>query len=119
MQIGMQIKICLLFSQLNIFFTKTCYMSYIVRLKNVNFYLRTMTKSFIYFSSFFLNCYAGHIQFINTIVKDDRKYFRKTYGVQFVLDTIRSFYRFVLCYLSTLCKHYVVYIHMFPCLSNL
>ncbi|XP_059178496.1 neurobeachin-like protein 1 [Physella acuta] len=34
----------------------------------------------------------GHIQYINTIIKDDRKYFRKKYGVQFFLDVIRAYY---------------------------
>lgn len=34
----------------------------------------------------------GHIQYISTMVKDDRKYFRRKYGVQFYLDTIRGFY---------------------------
>lgn len=34
----------------------------------------------------------GHIQYISTMVKDDRKYFRKKYGVQFYLDTIRGYY---------------------------
>lgn len=34
----------------------------------------------------------GHIQYINTMIKDDRKYFRKKYGIQFCLDTIRQYY---------------------------
>lgn len=34
----------------------------------------------------------GHIQYISTMIKDDRKYFRKKFGVQFFLDTIRQFY---------------------------
>lgn len=34
----------------------------------------------------------GHIQYICTIIKDDRKFFRKKYGIQFFLDTIRQFY---------------------------
>jgi hypothetical protein len=35
---------------------------------------------------------AGHIQYISTVIKDDRKYFRKKYGVQFLLDVIRQYY---------------------------
>ncbi|KAH9489603.1 Neurobeachin-like protein 1 [Bulinus truncatus] len=34
----------------------------------------------------------GHIQYLNTIIKDDKKYFRKKYGVQFFLDIIRAYY---------------------------
>lgn len=34
----------------------------------------------------------GHVQYISTMIKDDRKYFRKKFGVQFFLDTIRQFY---------------------------
>ncbi|BFZ22107.1 hypothetical protein BsWGS_25146 [Bradybaena similaris] len=34
----------------------------------------------------------GHIQYLSTIIKDDRKYFRKKYGVQFLLDVIRAYY---------------------------
>ncbi|XP_012936084.1 neurobeachin-like protein 1 [Aplysia californica] len=34
----------------------------------------------------------GHIQYLSTIIKDDRKYFRKKYGVQFFLDVIRTYY---------------------------
>ncbi|CAL1547602.1 unnamed protein product [Lymnaea stagnalis] len=32
----------------------------------------------------------GHIQYLSTIIKEDRKYFRKMYGVQFFLDIIRA-----------------------------
>ncbi|XP_053554652.1 neurobeachin-like protein 1 isoform X2 [Bombina bombina] len=34
----------------------------------------------------------GHTQYISTIVKDSRELFRKKYGVQFLLDTIRIYY---------------------------
>ncbi|KAK7507554.1 hypothetical protein BaRGS_00001489, partial [Batillaria attramentaria] len=34
----------------------------------------------------------GHIQYLSTIIKDDRKYFRKKYGVQYFLDIIRAYY---------------------------
>ncbi|XP_062302263.1 neurobeachin-like protein 1 isoform X3 [Osmerus eperlanus] len=34
----------------------------------------------------------GHIQYMSTVIKDNRKQFRKKYGVQFLLDTIRLFY---------------------------
>ncbi|KAK0136011.1 Neurobeachin-like protein 1 [Merluccius polli] len=34
----------------------------------------------------------GHIQYMSAVVKDNRKQFRKKYGVQFLLDTIRMFY---------------------------
>ena len=36
---------------------------------------------------------AGHIQYLSTIIKDDRKHFRKKYGVQYFLDIIRTYYR--------------------------
>lgn len=35
----------------------------------------------------------GHIQYMSTVVKDSRKQFRKKYGVQFLLDTTRLYYR--------------------------
>lgn len=31
----------------------------------------------------------GHIQYLQTLIKSDRKRYRKKYGVQFILDTIR------------------------------
>uniref|UniRef100_A0ACB8G153 Neurobeachin-like protein 1 n=1 Tax=Sphaerodactylus townsendi TaxID=933632 RepID=A0ACB8G153_9SAUR len=34
----------------------------------------------------------GHIQYLSTIVKDSRRLFRKKYGVQFLLDTLRFYY---------------------------
>lgn len=34
----------------------------------------------------------GHIQYISTIIKDDRKYFRKKFGIQFFFDIIRQYY---------------------------
>ncbi|OCT63836.1 neurobeachin-like protein 1 isoform X1 [Xenopus laevis] len=34
----------------------------------------------------------GHIQYVSTIIKDSRKLFRKKYGIQFLLDTIRIYY---------------------------
>ncbi|RNA18008.1 neurobeachin [Brachionus plicatilis] len=34
----------------------------------------------------------GHIQFLSTIIKDDKKYFRKKYGIQFFLDTIKTYF---------------------------
>ena len=34
----------------------------------------------------------GHVQYISTIVKDDKKYFRKMYGIQFFLDVIKTYF---------------------------
>lgn len=34
----------------------------------------------------------GHIQYLQTLIKSDRKRFRKKYGVQFLLDTIRQYF---------------------------
>ncbi|XP_060592045.1 neurobeachin-like protein 1, partial [Ruditapes philippinarum] len=34
----------------------------------------------------------GHIQYLSTIIKDDRRHFRKMFGVQYILDVIRSHY---------------------------
>ncbi|XP_066264160.1 neurobeachin-like protein 1 isoform X5 [Branchiostoma lanceolatum] len=34
----------------------------------------------------------GHIQYLSTIIKDQRKWFRKKYGVRFMLDICRTFY---------------------------
>lgn len=35
---------------------------------------------------------VGHIQYLSTIIKDSRRLFRKKYGVQFLLDTLRIYY---------------------------
>ncbi|XP_019379037.1 PREDICTED: neurobeachin-like protein 1 isoform X2 [Gavialis gangeticus] len=34
----------------------------------------------------------GHIQYLSTTIKDSRRLFRKKYGVQFLLDTLRIYY---------------------------
>ncbi|XP_054827025.1 neurobeachin-like protein 1 [Eublepharis macularius] len=34
----------------------------------------------------------GHIQYLSTIVRDNRRLFRKKYGAQFLLDTLRFYY---------------------------
>ena len=34
----------------------------------------------------------GHIQYLSTLIKGDRKYFRKKFGVQYLLDVIRAHY---------------------------
>jgi len=43
----------------------------------------------------FCMVFLGHIQYLSTIIKDDKKYFRKKYGVQYLLDTINTYYRWV------------------------
>ncbi len=35
----------------------------------------------------------GHVQYISTVIKDDRRFFRRKFGVQFLLDVMRRFYR--------------------------
>ena len=42
----------------------------------------------------------GHVQYISTIARDDRKFFRKKFGVQFLLDVIRKHYGASGCALS-------------------
>ncbi|XP_077556714.1 neurobeachin-like protein 1 isoform X3 [Haemaphysalis longicornis] len=34
----------------------------------------------------------GHIQYLTTIIKEDRKYFRRKYGPRFLLDMVQMFY---------------------------
>ncbi|XP_006816022.1 neurobeachin-like protein 1 [Saccoglossus kowalevskii] len=36
----------------------------------------------------------GHIQYLSTLIKDQRKQLRKKYGVQFMLDVFRTYYSF-------------------------
>ncbi|KAK8770711.1 hypothetical protein V5799_012829 [Amblyomma americanum] len=36
--------------------------------------------------------FSGHIQYLTTIIKEDRKYFRKKYGPRFLLDMVQMFY---------------------------
>uniref|UniRef100_A0A670IMK9 Neurobeachin-like protein 2 n=1 Tax=Podarcis muralis TaxID=64176 RepID=A0A670IMK9_PODMU len=38
----------------------------------------------------------GHIQYLSTIIKDSRRLFRKKYGVQFLLDTLRIYYGYAI-----------------------
>jgi len=38
---------------------------------------------------------AGHIQYLHTLIKEDRRYFHKKYGVQYLLDVLRMFFRYV------------------------
>uniref|UniRef100_A0A672I199 Neurobeachin-like 1 n=1 Tax=Salarias fasciatus TaxID=181472 RepID=A0A672I199_SALFA len=54
----------------------------------------------------------GHIQYMSTVIKDNRKLFRKKYGVQFLLDTMRMYYgeddvRTVRASLCSLMKYYI------------
>jgi len=49
---------------------------------------------------------AGHIQYLHTLIKEDRRYFHKKYGVQYLLDVLRMFFRYVqLSQLSVYCAH--------------
>lgn len=41
---------------------------------------------------------VGHIQYLSTIIKDSRRLFRKKYGVQFLLDTLRIYYGYEFYY---------------------
>ncbi|ALC44024.1 CG43367 [Drosophila busckii] len=34
----------------------------------------------------------GHAQYLSAMIKNDRKYFRRRYGIQFMLDVVRQFY---------------------------
>ncbi|XP_034109719.1 neurobeachin-like protein 1 isoform X1 [Drosophila albomicans] len=34
----------------------------------------------------------GHAQYLSAMIKNDRKYFRRRYGIQFVLDVVRQYY---------------------------
>ncbi|XP_015015894.2 neurobeachin-like protein 1 isoform X1 [Drosophila mojavensis] len=34
----------------------------------------------------------GHAQYLSAMIKNDRKYFRRRYGVQFMLDVVRQYY---------------------------
>ncbi|XP_068150111.1 LOW QUALITY PROTEIN: neurobeachin-like protein 1 [Drosophila tropicalis] len=34
----------------------------------------------------------GHVQYLSAMIKNDRKFFRRRYGVQFVLDVVRQYY---------------------------
>uniref|UniRef100_A0AAX7UYT6 Neurobeachin-like protein 2 n=1 Tax=Astatotilapia calliptera TaxID=8154 RepID=A0AAX7UYT6_ASTCA len=57
----------------------------------------------------------GHIQYMSTVIKDNRKQFRKKYGVQFLVDTIRLYYgdlseddvRTIRASLCSLIKYYI------------
>lgn len=44
---------------------------------------------------------VGHIQYLSTIIKDSRRLFRKKYGVQFLLDTLRIYYGYEFYYFDS------------------
>lgn len=71
---------------------------------HINLYLGSNRKLYI----------VGHIQYLSTIIKDSRRVFRKKYGVQFLLDTLRIYYGyefhlfltppyFILFYVAVVC----------------
>jgi len=49
---------------------------------------------FLYFT-FCLILITGHIQYLHTLIKEDRRYFHKKYGVQYLLDVLRMFFRYL------------------------
>lgn len=59
---------------------------------DTNLYLGSKRKLYI----------AGHIQYLSTIIKDSRRLFRKKYGVQFLLDTLRIYYGYEFYYFQLL-----------------
>lgn len=40
-----------------------------------------------------MGVYLGHIQYMSSIVREHRQKLRKKYGVQFILDALRTHYR--------------------------
>ena len=43
----------------------------------------------------YITPFSGHIQYISTIVKDHTIECRLTFGVQYLLDVVRIFYRYI------------------------
>ena len=39
------------------------------------------------------DAHLGHIQYVSSIVREHRQKLRKKYGVQFILDALRTHYR--------------------------
>lgn len=39
------------------------------------------------------DAHPGHIQYVSSIVREHRQKLRKKYGVQFILDALRTHYR--------------------------
>uniref|UniRef100_A0AAZ3S133 Neurobeachin-like protein 2 n=1 Tax=Oncorhynchus tshawytscha TaxID=74940 RepID=A0AAZ3S133_ONCTS len=48
----------------------------------------------IWSSSHFAVC-LGHVQYLSSVIKDGKQRMRKKYGVQYILDTIRTHYRYL------------------------
>lgn len=41
----------------------------------------------------FVDAHSGHIQYMSSIIREHRQKLRKKYGVQFILDALRTHYR--------------------------
>ncbi|XP_052362550.1 neurobeachin-like protein 2, partial [Oncorhynchus keta] len=48
----------------------------------------------IWSNSHFAVC-LGHVQYMSSVIKDGKHRMRKKYGVQYILDTIRTHYRYL------------------------
>lgn len=60
----------------------------------------------------------GHIQYLSTIIKDSRRVFRKKYGVQFLLDTLRIYYGYDILTLSQFDIVSVTWLEHLDCLVS-
>ncbi|KAL5292423.1 NBEAL1 family protein [Megaselia abdita] len=56
-----------------------------------SFYLEVVFN-FAIWSRMQFQIVLGHVQYISTMIKGDRKYFRKKFGVQYFLDVLRMYY---------------------------
>lgn len=56
-----------------------------------NLYLE-IVFNFAIWSKMQFQIVLGHVQYISTMIKGDRKYFRKKFGVQYFLDVLRMYY---------------------------
>lgn len=73
------------------------------------------------YSSYVILCehfILGHIQYLSTIIKDSRRVFRKKYGVQFLLDTLRIYYGYDILVPSQFSLLFSVW-HLTECVCSL
>uniref|UniRef100_A0A673IL07 Neurobeachin-like 1 n=1 Tax=Sinocyclocheilus rhinocerous TaxID=307959 RepID=A0A673IL07_9TELE len=61
----------------------------------------------------------GHIQYMSTVIKDSRKQFRKKYGVQFLLDTVRLYYGLDYIFHNPFITSQLFYLFLSPSMSVL
>ena len=54
--------------------------------------ISALQLAYYFISQLTFDFQIGHVQYLSTLIKDNRKFFRKKFGTQFLLDVIRVHY---------------------------